>query len=173
MKKFIKKVFAVTLVLVLLFVSVVPSFAYSIAQPRASLVAPEALAVGDTVMCSCGFFSINGINIVEVNEYDFTLSGTGKAVLRDFQTWHSDGLTVTVTFKLTATYPGQIKIAVKPEAVFDNAGIMSTGSVPKYIDAKIFNVKGENAYIKMTDREFWITYFVAPFWYLLHLVGLV
>lgn len=168
-----KKFLSFSLAVALAFVSVVPVFAYSSAQPRASLVAPEALAVGDTVMCSCGFYSINGISNVELSEEDFTLSGTGKAVLSDFQTWYSDGLTVTVSFKLTATYPGQIKIAVKPDAVFDNAGIMSTGSVPKFVDAKIFNVEGEKAHIKMTDREFWLTFFVAPFWYLLHLVGLL
>ncbi|MBP3697192.1 MAG: hypothetical protein J6J45_06565 [Clostridia bacterium] len=173
MKRFDKKFFTLTLVLTLFFVSAVPAFAYSSAQPRASLVAPEALAVGESVYCSCGFYSINGISNVELDEDDFYISGTGKAVLSDFQTQVSDGLTVTVKFKLTATYPGQIKIATKPDAVFDNAGIVSTGSVPKFIDAKIFNVEGENAHIKMTDREFMLTLFVAPFWYLLNLIGLV
>lgn len=178
MKTVIKKLFAYMLALNLVFAGnsavSLSAFAAGISPPRATVVACEALPVGKSVYCTCGFYSANGFyNNINLSENHFDISGTGKVVLSDFQTFYSDGLTVTVRFKLTATYPGQVKLAFKEHAIHDKAGLGCIGSVPRFIDVKIFNVEGENAYVKMTGIEFYLTILAAPLWYLLHLCGLV
>lgn len=149
--------------------------AYSVAAPpRATLGAAEALPVGESVMCSCVIYSANGFSdSFSMNGNYFEISGTGDAQLSDFEIFTADGLTVTIRFKLTGTYPGEVKLSLKEEHCFDRAGLMAQPVIPKYIDIKLFNTEGENANKKMTETEYFFTVMVAPFWRLLNLIGIL
>lgn len=175
MKKLFKKILSAAVCVILIIATCLYSFAYTHRSPTASLViSSEAVPVGESISGAVVFYSANGFGRVILNENNFKISGTGKVELSDFKTNYSDGLTVTVGFKVTATYPGQVKINLMPDSVFDLAGMPNTtNTVPKFVDIKIFNTEGENANIKMTDREYIFTLIVAPFWYVLHQIGLV
>lgn len=141
------------------------SFAYSNASPRPSVITVEAVPVGETFTCSFVVYSANGFpQDFVLREDNIEIKGTGKADIVYIETTSNTGLTVSGGFKLKATYPGQITVAIKYKSLCDSAGNYNTSCMPRKVDLKIFNIDGENAYEKMTDFEAYLTYFAAPFW---------
>lgn len=167
--KHIKSVLAIVMAVIVLASLGIPVFAYSIAQPRPSVITVDAVPVGEIFSCSFVVYSANGFpeNFV-LREDNIEIKGSGKADIIYIETTSNMGQTVSGCFKLKATYPGQITVAIKAVSFCDSAGIYNVGSVPRRVDLKIFNIEGKNAYEKMTDFEVYLTYFAAPFWSLLN-----
>ncbi len=167
--KHIKSALAIVMAVLVLVSLWIPAFAYSNVQPRPSVVTIDAVPVGETFTCNFVVYSANGFpeNFV-LREDNIEIKGTGKADIVCIETKSNTGLTVSGSFKLKATYPGQITVAIKNNSLCDSAGIYNVGSLPQRVDLKIFNIDGENAYEKMTDFEVYLTYFAAPFWSLLN-----
>ena len=146
------------------------------APPQVSLVfSREAVPVGETFGVSGIVYSEAGFtNNFRLSETCVSVSGTGKATVSDFTMKDTEGLTRTFSFKLTATYPGEIKVYIEIGSAIDrNGNSNSSPSVPKGIDIKIFNTEGEKAYQKMSEAEYFFTVLIAPFWSFLHSLGLV
>ena len=170
MKKFV----SLFLVFALLTVMLVPAFA-SYDGPSCSIGASSrAVPIEKTIGGACVLFSPNGFkdNLRLSADY-FEITGTGKVELSNFRTIVND-TGVSVNFTITGTYPGQARILIKPDTVYDKAGIgNTTNTVPIFVDVKIFNTEGEAGYERMSDFEYLVTVIVAPFWDLLHKIGLV
>jgi len=164
--KTFKIVLAIVMAALISVSSLIPSLAYSIHPPRVSVItAVDAVPVGETFSCTFVIYSANGFaGSFTLGEYNIEIKGTGRAKVLSVETTSNTGLTVTGRIRLEATYPGQIRVAVKDASFCDIAGIYNTGSVPQRVDIKIFNTDGENAHEKMTDFEVYLTYFIAPFW---------
>lgn len=159
-----KKLTAIFLTLAILCLPV-PCFAAPTAPPRASVVCLEAIPVGKTFTCSFLVYSANGFSSTfKLRPGDIEITGNGKAEIVSVETISNSGQYVNGNFKLKATYPGKIRVYIKGGTFRDSEGVYNIGSVPRSVDLKIFNIDGENAYEKMTDFEYYLTYFVAPFW---------
>ena len=172
--KYIKSVLAIVLAVLVSASLWIPVFSYSYYQPRPSVITVEAVPVGETFGCSFVIFSENGFHeLFELREDNIEIKGSGKADIVYIETTSNMGQTVSGGFKLKATYPGQITVAIKNDSLCDIAGIYNIGSMPKRVDLKIFNINGENRYKEMTDFETYLTYFVAPFWSLFNLTNIL
>ena len=134
----------------------------------------RAVPAGESIGGACLISSDNGFrDDLRLSADYFEISGTGKVELSDFSTT-VNGNTAVAYFKITGTYPGEAKISIKPYTVYDKAGnCNSSGTVPARVDVKIFNTQGDAAYEKMSEFEYLVTVIVAPFWDLLHKIGLV
>lgn len=170
--KYIKRVLIIALAVLVSASLWIPVFGYSFNQPRPSVIALDAVPVGETFSCSFVIYSENGFHVLfELREDNIEIKGSGKADIISVDTMSNTGQTVSGTITLKGTYPGEIKIAIKNDSFCDNAGIYNVGSVPANVDLKIFNIDGENRNKKMTDFEEYLTYFIAPFWSLFNLTN--
>ncbi len=169
-----KKLTAIVLTVTMLF-SCIPAFAAPFGGPRVSVVIHDAVAAGESLYGSLTFYTPNGVSKgLRISEDNFSISGTGKARIADIgELTTGDGMTYTAKFRLVADYPGEVKLLFKTGEFYDSAGIPNIGSVPKFIDIKIFNTDGEKSGEKMSEAEYFITVLIAPFWYLFHVIGLI
>lgn len=169
-----KKLAAITLVFAMLF-PCITAFAAPFGGPRVSVVIHDAVMAGESLYGSLTFYTPNGVSEnLRIFEDNFSISGTGKASITDIgELTTGNGMTYTANFRLVAEYPGEIKLTFKNSEFFDGAGLPNIGSVPKYIDIKIFSTDGDKAGEKMSEAEYLLTVMIAPFWYLLHVIGLV
>lgn len=170
-----KKLIAVMLVFAVLCPWITAFAAETGYPPRVSVVIHDAVMAGESLYGTLMFYTPNGVSKnLRISEENFSISGTGRARITDIgELTTVDGMTYTARFRLVAEYPGEIKLAFKNSQFSDRAGLWNTGSVPKYIDIKIFNTDGDKADEKMTESEYFITVIIAPFWYVLHLLGIV
>lgn len=172
----VKKAISVILVFALLSATLISASAVTpLSTPSCSIRSfQRAVPAGESIGGACIISSDNGFrDDLRLSADYFEISGTGKVELSDFSTT-VNGNTVVAYFKITGTYPGEARIQIKPDTVYDKAGICNTtNTVPVFVDVKLFNTEGEEGYEKMSEFEYLITVIVAPFWSLLRRIGLV
>ncbi len=136
---------------------------------RSNLILQRAVPVGESIWGYIALYSPNGFPVgIELNENCLEITGTGKAVLSDFETdWYESNATdISVRFKLTGTYPGEVRVSVKSVCLQDSNCIPNTNSLYSYVDIKLFNTEGEKAHERMSEPEYFFTVLIAPFWYI-------
>ena len=136
---------------------------------RSHLILQRAIPVGESIWGYVALYSPNGFPVgIKLNENCFEISGTGKAVLSDFETdWYESNATnISGRFKLTGTYPGEVRVSLKFGCLQDNNCIPNTNSLYSYVDIKLFNTEGEKAHERMSEPEYFFTVLIAPFWYI-------
>lgn len=171
-----KKAISLFLVFALLSATLISASAVTpLSTPSCSIRASyRAVPAGESMGGVCLICSDNGFrDDLRLSADYFEISGTGKVELTDFFTT-VNGNTVTVHFTITGTYPGEAKILIKPDTVYDKAGMCNTtNTVPIFVDVKIFNTDGDEAHEMMSEFEHFVTVMVAPIWSLLRKIGLV